>query len=81
MAPDLDFAHHVCEEAAVYYDPWDFESIFSKIMLLRGDDTLRQELKKKGKKVLLESGRFPENWEEVANNVITDLRQLAKQSP
>lgn len=80
LAPDLDFAHDVCGEAAVYYDPWDFESIFSKIMLLRSDDTLRQELTRKGKQVLLESGRFPKNWEEVANNVITDLRQLAKQT-
>jgi hypothetical protein len=79
MAPDLDFAHYVCQEAAVFYDPWDIESIFRTIMLLKGNDCLRQELISRGKQALLESGRFAKSWEEVANNVLRNLRQLAKQ--
>jgi glycosyltransferase involved in cell wall biosynthesis len=79
MAPDLDFARYVCGEAAVYYDPWDIESMFSGILLLRKNDALRKELIEKGKKGLLDRERFSKSWEEVADNIIRNLRQLAGQ--
>jgi glycosyltransferase involved in cell wall biosynthesis len=79
MAPDLDFARYVCGEAAVYYDPWDIESMFSGILQVRKSDALRKELIEKGKKGLLDIERFSESWEEVADNIIRDLRQLAGQ--
>jgi glycosyltransferase involved in cell wall biosynthesis len=77
LAPDLDFARYVCGEAAVFYDPWDIESIFSNIMLLRGNEALRQQLIEKGKEALLDSGRFAENWEEVAANLMRELKRLS----
>jgi hypothetical protein len=34
MAPDLDFARYVCGDAAIYYDPWDINSMLNCIRTL-----------------------------------------------
>jgi glycosyltransferase involved in cell wall biosynthesis len=78
LAPDLDFARYVCGEAAVFYDPWDIDSAFEKIMLLRQDSTLRKTLAERGKVELADRNRFSANWEEVAGDMLRELRQLAK---
>lgn len=78
LAPDMDFARYVCGDAAVFYNPWDIESIYSKIMLMRENALLRQELIERGKKGLCDRTRFAENWNEVAANLINDLRTLVK---
>lgn len=76
LAPDLDFAKYVCEEAAVYYDPWDIDSMFEKIMLLRENQEISQVLVSKGKLQLQNSNKFPQNWEEVALTILQELRKL-----
>jgi glycosyltransferase involved in cell wall biosynthesis len=78
LAPDLDFARYVCGEAAVFYDPWDVNSIFEKIMMVREDAFLRRELIEKGKIQLSDRTKFAENWDEVAVSVIKELRRLVK---
>jgi glycosyltransferase involved in cell wall biosynthesis len=78
LAPDLDFARYVCGEAACYYDPWNTETAFEKILLLREDATIRQKLIDKGKTQLANRSQFAENWEEVAKDLIQDLRALAE---
>jgi len=77
LAPDLDFARYVCDEAAVYYDPWDIDSIFEKIMLLYDDPSLRCKLVEKGKLQLQHSPKLPHNWHEVAATTLEQLRKLA----
>lgn len=48
LTSDLGFAHGICGDAAVYFDPLDPEDIAEKIISL-GDDKERQEiLRKKG---------------------------------
>ncbi|MCK4629271.1 MAG: glycosyltransferase [Sedimentisphaerales bacterium] len=78
MAPDLDFARYVCGGAALFYDPWDVKSIFDKIILLKDDSSLRQELVDKGKVELGDRTKFAENWEESAANIIKALNLLEK---
>jgi glycosyltransferase involved in cell wall biosynthesis len=79
LAPDLDFARYVCGEAAVFYDPWDIDSAFAKIMLLRQDSALRKVLAERGKIELADRNRFSANWEEVAGDMLRELRRLAQQ--
>lgn len=80
LVPDLDFAHYVCGDAAIFHDPWKIESMFNKIMLLRENACIREELIGKGKAELDNRTKFAENWEEVAANVIRDLKLLVKQN-
>ncbi len=79
LAPDLDFARYVCGEAAVFYDPWDIDSAFTKIMLLRQDVSLRKTLVEKGRAELSNRDKFSKNWEEVADDILRGLKQLAIQ--
>jgi glycosyltransferase involved in cell wall biosynthesis len=78
LAPDIDFARYVCGEAAVFYDPWDINSVFEKIMLLRQDSALRKTLAEQGKVELADRTRFSANWEEVADDILRELRELAQ---
>jgi len=78
MAPDLDFARYVCGDAAVFYDPWNVDSIFRSIMLMRENASLRRELAEKGKIELGDRKKFAANWEEAAVDVIRNLRLLVK---
>ena len=77
VAPELDFARYVCGDAAVFYDPWDIESIFEKIMLVRENPSLCKEMAEKGRLELLKSEKFSATWEEVATDVLTNLKQLS----
>ncbi len=78
LAPDIDFARYVCGDAAIFYDPWDIESIFRNIMLMKENAPLREELVEKGKKELGDRKKFAGNWEEVAKDLMQDLRALAE---
>jgi glycosyltransferase involved in cell wall biosynthesis len=80
LAPDIDFAQYICGEAAAFYDPWDIDSIFRGIMSLRNDRALRLRLIERGRTALLDSGRFAENWEEVAVAVMAGLKRVARQN-
>ncbi len=78
LAPDIDFARYVCGEAALFYNPWDIKSIFSRIMLVRDNAAIRQQLVEKGKRELGNRKKFSESWEEVAADVLRELRLLVK---
>jgi len=47
--------------------------------LLRKDAAIRQKLIDKGKMQLKNRSQFAENWEEVASDMIQDLRRLTDQ--
>ena len=67
-----------CDDAALYYDPWDVDSIFEAIKLLRNDQELRDKLVKNGKTQIANEQKFSHDWKEVANKVLTQLRNIAK---
>lgn len=54
LTSDLGFAHTVCGDAAVYFDPVDGEDIAKKIEELTGDQKKQSELIHAGKKKLKE---------------------------
>ena len=77
MAPDLDFARYVCGDAAIYYDPWDINSMFNCLLKLRNNDQLRKQYIEKGTKELLDNSKFAKNWQEAAKYCIDSLREIA----
>lgn len=48
LTSDLGFAHTICKEAAIYFDPDNAEEIAEKIIELRHDITLQNTMKEKG---------------------------------
>lgn len=78
LTTDIDFAHFICGDAAVFYNPWKIESMFNMLMLLRDNPALRNKLAEKGKIQLHDRSKFAENWEEVAADVIEQLKMLVE---
>jgi glycosyltransferase involved in cell wall biosynthesis len=56
VTTDLDFAHDVCDDAALYYRPGDAQAATDAIVQLLGDRQLWDRLVRRGKDVLQ---RFP----------------------
>jgi glycosyltransferase involved in cell wall biosynthesis len=52
ITSDLDFAHSICGDAALYFDPFDPHSIAATIQQLIDNPMLRKELVAKGKERL-----------------------------
>lgn len=73
LTSDLDFAHYICGQTAVYFDPWDPSDIVEKIFVLRDNHKLRNELAMKGKERLCS---FFKTWEEITADVIRELESL-----
>ena len=77
LAPDFDFSRYVCGDAALYYDPWDQESVYQNIMQLRDQKDLRDQLIQKGRQEIKNPDKFSADWQEAAQEVLTSLRELA----
>jgi len=73
LTSDLDFAHAVCGDAAIYFDPWNAASIKDAILKLRNNPELSQELVAKGKTRLQTNFR---SWDEIATDVVCLLEQM-----
>ncbi len=74
LTSDLDFAHEVCGDAALYFDPWDAASIKDSILRLKNDLDLRHNLVEKGRTRLSES--FGRTWEDIVENILQELSLL-----
>ncbi len=44
LTSNLDFARDVCDDAALYFDPWDPVAIKDAILKLKDDASLQTEL-------------------------------------
>ena len=75
LTSDLDFAHAVCGDAALYFDPWSPESIREAIERLRADSALAADLVAKGSARLAKLAR---SWEEIAADLLVELRKIAE---
>lgn len=64
LTSDLDFAHEVCGDAALYFNPWNAESIRDAILTLKSRPELKQDLVAKGQ-ARLRAG-FKTTWDGVA---------------
>jgi len=74
LTSDLDFAHEVCRDAALYFDPWDAESVKDAILRIKNDPELKCALVEKGRARLSE--RFGRTWEDIATETRDNLESL-----
>ena len=74
LTSDLDFAHEVCGDAALYFDPEDAGSIKDAILRLKNDPDLRDDLVKKGHARL--SQCLGRTWEDIAMEIEKELESL-----
>jgi glycosyltransferase involved in cell wall biosynthesis len=77
LTSDLDFAHEVCGEAAVYCDPWDTEGMARALRRVADDADLRRRLAEAGKERLKV---FPRSWNEVVRGAVDELEDLVARS-
>ncbi|HCE42084.1 MAG TPA: hypothetical protein DET40_00870 [Lentisphaeria bacterium] len=75
ITSDLDFAHDVCGDAAIYFDPWNAESIKSEILRLQENGELRKKLTESGKKRLISLFR---SWDEIAVELTVHIETLVQ---
>ena len=75
LTSDLDFAHAVCGDAAVYFDPWNPADIASAIVRLKNDADLRRRLVAAGDQ---QKERASKSWDEIAASVMNELAALTK---
>lgn len=77
MTSNLDFARYICDDAAVYFDPWNPEDIVEKILLLKNNPQLREELVEKGTK---RASKFFKSWEEILKETVKELELLVNKN-
>ena len=75
LTSDLDFAHEVCGDAALYFDPWNIESMKEEILRLKSDDGLRHRLSENAKQRAIQS--FP-SWDKIVGQMMEYLLLLPK---
>ena len=73
LTSDLDFSHYPCDDAAVYFNPWDADDAADKIFMLKNDPHLAGELAQKGKARL---ASFFRSWSKIVADVIKELELL-----
>jgi glycosyltransferase involved in cell wall biosynthesis len=73
LTSDLDFAHEICQDAALYFDPYSAESAKNAILKLKNDKVLQDALREKGKARLND---FPKTWDEPVRNIVRELEAL-----
>jgi glycosyltransferase involved in cell wall biosynthesis len=75
LTSDLDFAHEVCGDAALFFDPWDLSSIRDAILRMKNDPGLQRDLVEVGKKQLAEYHGM--TWEDITGTIIDELSLLS----
>lgn len=74
LTSDLGFAHTVCKDAAIYFDPDDPKAIANSIIQLKNDKLLQEHLIRKGEAQLSQFGTA----EDRASRILNMCYQLAK---
>ena len=75
LTSDMDFAHAVCDNAALYFDPMDATDVARAIAQLHEDESLRCDLVERGCKRL---SLVTPSWEEVTRRYVAALHETAE---
>ncbi|MGE3181453.1 MAG: glycosyltransferase family 4 protein [Phycisphaerae bacterium] len=75
LTSDLDFAHAVCADAAVYFDPWNPRSIRDAIVRFREDAKLRKTLAQKSRDRV---DFFARSWDDITRTMVRELEMLVE---
>jgi glycosyltransferase involved in cell wall biosynthesis len=73
ITSDIDFAHAVCDNAAIYCDPWCHQSIKNAILELKKNPELRGDLTEKGYSRLRE---INQSWDSIVSNALQEIEEL-----
>ena len=73
LTSDLDFARGICGDAAIYFNPWNCDSICKAIEKIRDDKQLMEILKIKGQKRIK---TFFRSWPEIISRAIVEIENL-----
>jgi glycosyltransferase involved in cell wall biosynthesis len=73
LTSDRDFARHICQDAALYFDPLDADSLARSMARIMEDGELRARLVQNGKRVISQSP----TWDEIAAQFVSVLEQAA----
>lgn len=73
LTSDLDFAHYVCDDAAVYFDPWNPQEMVEKILEIKESEELRNHLVQKG---IQRISKFFKSWEQIVSEMLKEIEKL-----
>jgi glycosyltransferase involved in cell wall biosynthesis len=73
LTSDRDFARHICQDAALYFDPLDADSVARSMARIMEDGELRARLVQNGKRLI---SRSP-TWDEIAAQFVKVLEDAA----
>jgi glycosyltransferase involved in cell wall biosynthesis len=73
LTSDRDFARHICQDAALYFDPLDADSVARSMVRIMEDGELRASLARNGKRLITKSP----TWDEIAAQFVGVLEQVA----
>jgi glycosyltransferase involved in cell wall biosynthesis len=76
LTSDRDFAHDRCQDAALYFDPLDADSVARAMARIMGDETLRRRLTERGSQILQQ---MP-TWDEIAARFVQVLEAVSGRS-
>lgn len=67
LTSELDFAREACGEAALYFDPWNAESLRDALLSFANSHSMRECL---GRRSALRSGEVALTWESIVTNAL-----------
>lgn len=71
LTSDLDFAHEVCGDAALYFDPWSVDSLYTALRGIIEEPELAKILISRGANILKRNSRsWEQNSEELASAIL-----------
>lgn len=73
LTSDLDFAHAICEDAALYFNPWSESSICDAILKLKNDPNFKTVLTQRGTQRLK---AISKTWREIVREAFVELYKL-----
>ncbi len=74
LTSDMDFAREVCGAAALYFDPWNVDSMADAIIRLRSNPSLQEDLRHQGRERIKQD--FP-SWTTITENALHRLETIA----
>ncbi|MBF0466473.1 MAG: glycosyltransferase [Nitrospirae bacterium] len=75
MVSDLDFAHEICGDAALYFDPYNAVSMADTVVRLLSEPSLGQRCIEKGKE---QYAKYNISWDEIAKRYIDIFLKTCK---
>ncbi|MGO8818047.1 MAG: methyltransferase domain-containing protein [Terriglobia bacterium] len=77
LTSDRDFARHLCQNAATYFDPLDADSVAQSMARVMQDGGLRARLVENGRRLLAQAP----TWDEIARSFVELLERTARNEP